>query len=88
MIKDLNSFKQALKNILLSDDGFSIESEGTVYVRSLENNNIVAGILDDDGRIESEIEFNENIDDAIEYFISERGKLNHTNKYSHDSDST
>jgi hypothetical protein len=77
MIKDLDLFKQSLKNILQSDDGLSIESEGTVYIRSLEGNNIVAGILDDDGGIERETEFNENIDDAIEYFISQRAKLNH-----------
>ena len=81
MIEDLKTFKQCIKNILLSDDGLSVESEGTVYIRSLEGDQIASGIWDDEGSIESEILFNDRIDDAIEYFISERERLNHGSEW-------
>ena len=72
MIHDENKFRECLKTILLSDYGLSIESEGTVYVRSLDDDTIAAGILADDGGIEHEQEFGSDIESALDYFLKAR----------------
>ena len=76
MIHDKDKFYEALKTVLLSDYGLSLESEGTVYVRSLDGE-YAAGLLADDGAIEYEKEFEDDIDSAIRFFIEERQKRNH-----------
>jgi hypothetical protein len=77
MIRDIDEFRAALRTLLLSDDGISIESEGTVYVRSLEGNYFAAGILSANGGIESEEDCDSDIDRAISFFIEERQRRNH-----------
>ena len=72
MIKDREQFKSSIKEVLCADDGLSIESEGTVYVRSLEGEYYCAGILANDGGIEMEHEYEEDLDAAVEYFLTER----------------
>lgn len=71
------NFRVYLRNVLLADDGLSIESEATVYIRSLEGGLICCGLLSDDGDIELEYEFGKDVDAAIDWFVSERDKLNH-----------
>ncbi|WP_145226076.1 hypothetical protein [Gimesia algae] len=77
MVENEQEFRDTIKILLQSDDGIAIESEGTVYIRSLEGCQIVAGILGDAGGISYEKEFAENIDVAIEYFCAERNLRNH-----------
>ena len=77
MIRDQAEFREAITRLLNADDGLSIESEGTVYIRSLEGGLIVAGILADDGAILSEREFGPDTDSAIDYFCVERAARNH-----------
>lgn len=77
MIHDLSSFRDTLRAILEADDGLAVESEGTVYVRSLEGKCYVAGILSNDGSIEKEFHFESDIEAAIDYFLEQRGIRNH-----------
>lgn len=77
MIKDIDSFKNSVKLILQSEDGLCLESEGNIFIRTTEGDNFFAGYLCLDGGIEEEIEFGDDIDAAIEYFLEERKKQNH-----------
>lgn len=74
---DTPEFRRAIRAVLLGDDGISIESEGTIYIRSLEGPYIAAGTLSLDGGIEAETEFETDIESAIDWFVSERKRLNH-----------
>lgn len=66
-----------MKLILSSMDGLSIESEGTLYVRSLGGGAIAAGFLDDEGTISEEHDFGEDVAAAIDFFWEKRIELNH-----------
>ena len=74
-------FRSNLRKLLLADDGISIESEGAIYIRSLEGPDICTGILGHDGAIEHETEFGTDIESAIDWFVAERKRLNHGSPY-------
>ena len=71
------SFKEALKAVLEQEQGISIESEGSVYVRSTEGKNYCAGFESPDGEVSEEFEYGSDIDKAVDYFLSNRDKENH-----------
>ncbi len=77
MIRDDMAFRMSLRAVLEADQGLAIQSEATVYIRSLEGGLVVAGILADDGAIIEEFEFGCNVDAAIEYFCTERSRRCH-----------
>ncbi|WDE02601.1 hypothetical protein [Thalassomonas actiniarum] len=68
------SFEESIKSVLEQAQGISIESEGSIYVRSTEGNNYFAGHVSSDGAVSEEVEFGSDIDKAISYFMSERKK--------------
>lgn len=70
---------KALVALLKGQEGLSVESEGAVYVRVLEGEIYAAGVIGDDGEIETEREFDGDLDGAIRYFITERRRRNHGN---------
>jgi hypothetical protein len=77
VLSNENSFRDHIRHVLLADDGLSVESEATIYIRSLEGGMICAGTLAHDGAIESEREFGTDIDTAIDWFVAERKRLSH-----------
>ena len=67
----------AIRHVLRADAGISIESEGTVYVRSLEGNTFCAGLIGEDGYIRYEKEYGIDVDGAIDWFLRKRTELRH-----------
>ena len=81
MLKNEKQFIENLKQVLSSDDGLLVESEGAVFVRSVEGDNYTAGILCDAGGIDDKIEFESDLDGAIRWFLAERGKRGHGSEW-------
>lgn len=80
-MKNKTQFIENLKQVLSTDDGLSVESEGTVYVRSLEGDSYAVGILSDDGAIDEEVEFKSDLDGAIRWFLAERERRGHGSEW-------
>jgi hypothetical protein len=69
--------RKAIETVLRSADGMTIESEGNVYIRSLEGENYVAGIEYYGQQDDEEIEYGSDITSAINYFFAKRNEENH-----------
>lgn len=83
VVHDLKSFKQAIRDLILSDSGLAIESQGDLFIRSLgPDGDIAVGSIGHDGCIDAEKVFPvDEVEAAISYFCDERKRLSHGSMY-------
>lgn len=72
-----SKLREAIETVLRSAEGMTIESEGNVYIRSLEGENYVAGIEYYGEQDDEENEYGDDIKSAINYFFEKRDQENH-----------
>jgi len=70
MNKEIEQYKKAVQFLLENDHGLSIQSDGTIYIRSLEGDKICVGRVDIEYGIKEEKVYTNDFDSAFQHFFT------------------